>query len=179
MKIIIICCALVSSATAKESSTDIPWASTLSLRVGSGVHLLIFPFDDIFHKESHLIGLSLWHQTLLCPILDDAVPCHFDTLRFEARPANKILVDTTLANLAHLIVVDLFLKHMQRRLWLIPFGLYLHIISHWFYRHFLDSHGNFLPELFLSTIFINVSGMDRIDDLKLWEHVDGAYSGVR
>ena len=59
MKIIIVCCALVSSAAAKESSTDIPRASTLSRSVGSGVHLLIFPFDYIFHKESHLIGLSL------------------------------------------------------------------------------------------------------------------------
>jgi len=179
MKPIIVRSGLVPAPAAVEPTADIPGVPTLGGSVGASVHRLILPVDYVLHKEVHLIGLCLGHQTLLRPVLDYAVPCHFDTLGFEARPADEVLVGATLAYLAHLIVIDLLFEHVKRRLRLMPLGLDLHVVSHRFYRHFLDPQGDLLPELFLSAIFIDMCGMHRVHDLELWEHVDCPYPGVR
>jgi hypothetical protein len=100
-------------------------------------------------------------------------------LRLEAGPSDYVLVLATLADLAHLVVVDLSLKYVQRWLRLITLGLDLHIFCHRLYRHFLNPLGDLPSELPLSPIFIYVSGMNRVYDLKLGEHVNRTNPGVR
>ena len=48
---------LVSASAAKESPTDIPWAATLSYNICACVHRLILAFNQVIHKETHMIGL--------------------------------------------------------------------------------------------------------------------------
>ena len=73
----------------------------------------------------------------------------------------------TLAHLAHLVVVDLPLKYGERWLRLGALSLDPHIVCHRLYRHLLNPLGDFPSELPLPPVFIYVSSMNRIHDLKL------------
>lgn len=97
----------------------------------------------------------------------------------EAGPSDQVLVLATLANLAHLVVVNLPLKYGERWLRLSTLGLDPHIVCHRLYRHLLNPLGDLPSELSLPPIFIYVSGMHRVHYLKLGKHVYWTNPGVR
>jgi hypothetical protein len=139
----------------------------------------MLPFNQVLHEEAHVKGLSLRHDTLLCTVVNQAIRGHFGALRLEANPIDYVLVLATLADLTHLVIVDLSLKYVERWLLLITLGLDLHIFCHRLYRHLLNPLGDLPSELPLPPIFIYVSGMHRVHDLKLRKHVNRTNPGVR